>query len=95
MNIEVLRRLTISTRREVPVSRISRPSTMIERGMSAGLPTLLNWYCNCSGTPTWPVCELRLVATCPRTGPAASMSKAATVKRRGAEFMRRVILPVS
>ena len=68
---------------------------MIERGMSAGLPTLLNWYWSCSGTPTWPVCELRLVATWARTGPAASKSNAAMASKRGAEFMRAIILPVS
>ena len=68
---------------------------MIERGMSAGWPTLLNWYCSCNGTPTWPVWELRLVVTCERTVPAASKNRAATASKRGAEFMPVIILPVS
>ena len=87
--------LTISVRWDFPVRRISSPSTMSERGMSAGRPTLTNWYCSWSGTPTCPVCELIEALTCARETDAAQSNKAAAASRRGAKFMGAFILPVS
>ena len=87
--------LTISVRCDVPVRRISSPSTMSERGMSPGRPTLTNWYCNWIGAPTCPVCELSETLTCAREMAAAQKSKAAVARRRDAKVMEFDILPVS
>ena len=55
----------------------------------------MNWYCNCKGTPTCPVCELIEALTCARAAGREQSRSTAAASNREAKFMGVFILPVS
>ncbi len=64
--------------------------------MSLGSPVLMNWYCNCKGTPTCPEGALKLVTTSARADAMADSISidAARAEKQAGVFMSAYILPV-